>query len=61
MNPQWMRDFRLIPLVLFATVCLFALKVSGLIFDGGYTLGERLGGANKSDLTLDHCATRFPM
>ncbi len=48
---KWTRDFRLIPLVLLATVCLFALKVSGLIFDGGYTLGERLSGANKSDLT----------
>jgi flagellar motility protein MotE (MotC chaperone) len=49
---RWTRDFKLIPLVLLATICLFALKVSGLIFDGGYTLGERLGGANKSDLTL---------
>jgi flagellar motility protein MotE (MotC chaperone) len=36
------RDFRLIPIVLLATVCLFALKVSGLVFDGGYTLGERM-------------------
>lgn len=45
------REFRLIPLVLVATVSLFALKVSGLVFDGGYTLGERLAGANKSDLT----------
>jgi flagellar motility protein MotE (MotC chaperone) len=36
------RDFRLIPLVLLATICLFTLKVSGLVFDGGYTLGERL-------------------
>ena len=38
------RDFRLIPVVLIATVCLFALKVSGLVFDGGYTLSERLAG-----------------
>jgi flagellar motility protein MotE (MotC chaperone) len=45
------REFRLIPLVLVATVSLFALKVSGLVFDGGYTLGERLAGDNKSDLT----------
>jgi flagellar motility protein MotE (MotC chaperone) len=45
------RDLRLIPLVLVATISLFALKVSGLVFDGGYTLGERLSGANKSDLT----------
>jgi flagellar motility protein MotE (MotC chaperone) len=45
------RDVRLIPLVLFATASLFALKVSGLVFDGGYTLGERLAGADKSELT----------
>jgi flagellar motility protein MotE (MotC chaperone) len=45
------REFRLIPLVLVATVSLFALKVSGLVFDGGYTLGERLAGDDKSDLT----------
>jgi len=45
------RDVRLIPLVLLATTCLFALKVSGLVFDGGYTLGERLAGADKGELT----------
>ena len=49
---KWTRDVRLIPLVLLATICLFVLKVSGLLFAGGYTLGERLGGANKSELTL---------
>jgi flagellar motility protein MotE (MotC chaperone) len=48
---KWTRDVRLIPLVLLATVCLFALKVSGLLFEGGYTLGDRLAGANKSELT----------
>src|SRR5690348_2539842 len=48
---RFRRDVRLIPLVLFATASLFALKVSGLVFDGGYTLGERLAGADKSDLT----------
>ena len=47
----FLRDFRLIPVVLLATVCLLGLKVSGLVFDGGYTLGERLAGANRSDLT----------
>jgi flagellar motility protein MotE (MotC chaperone) len=46
------RDFRLIPIVLLATICLFALKVSGLIFDGGYTLAERLQGRNKTDMQL---------
>jgi flagellar motility protein MotE (MotC chaperone) len=44
------RDFRLIPVVLLATICLFALKVSGLVFDGGYTLAERLQGAGRTDM-----------
>lgn len=48
---RFKREFRLIPLVLVATISLFALKVSGLVFDGGYTLGERLAGTNKSELT----------
>ena len=39
---RFARDVRLIPIVLFATISLFALKVSGLIFDGGYTLAERM-------------------
>lgn len=34
------REFRLIPVVLLATVCLFALKVLGLVLDGGYTLND---------------------
>jgi flagellar motility protein MotE (MotC chaperone) len=33
---------RLIPVVLVATVSLFVLKVSGIVFDGGYTLADRL-------------------
>ncbi len=49
---KWTRDVRLIPLGLLATICLFVLKVSGLVFAGRYTLGERLSGANKSELTL---------
>ena len=49
---KWRRDFRLIPLVLLATICLFVLKVSGILFAGGYTLGERLGGTDKSELML---------
>jgi len=36
------RDVRLIPIVLFATISLLTLKVSGLIFDGGYTFAERM-------------------
>ena len=40
---KWLRDFRLVPIVLIAVGCLFALKAMGLVFDGGYTLGQRLG------------------
>jgi flagellar motility protein MotE (MotC chaperone) len=49
---RFARDFRLIPIVLLATICLFALKVSGLVFDGGYTLAERLQGRNKTDMQI---------
>jgi flagellar motility protein MotE (MotC chaperone) len=49
---RFARDFRLIPIVLLATICLFALKVSGLVFDGGYTLAERLQRANKSGMQV---------
>jgi len=41
---RWMRDFRLIPFVLIAVGCLFALKTIGLMTEGGFTLGQRLGG-----------------
>ena len=41
---RWLRDFRLMPIVLIAIGCLFALKTVGLFLDGGYTLGQRLGG-----------------
>jgi flagellar motility protein MotE (MotC chaperone) len=43
---RWVRDFRLIPIVLVAVVSLLALKSLGLVFDGGYTLGQRLGGSD---------------
>jgi flagellar motility protein MotE (MotC chaperone) len=51
MNRIW-RDIRLIPIVLLATISLFALKVSGLVLDGGYTLAERLQGRDKTDMTV---------
>ena len=35
-----LRDIRLVPIVLMAIICLFALKTFGLIFDGGYTLND---------------------
>ncbi|HVX98289.1 MAG TPA: flagellar protein FlbB [Pseudorhodoplanes sp.] len=34
-----LRDIRLIPVVLVASACLFALKMTGIIANGGYTLG----------------------
>jgi flagellar motility protein MotE (MotC chaperone) len=46
------RDVRLIPIVLFATISLLALKVSGLVFDGGYTLAERLQARYRGDLQI---------
>ena len=46
------RDIRLIPIVLVATISLLALKVSGIVLDGGYTLAERLQGRGKGDLTV---------
>lgn len=41
------REFRLIPIVLLATICLLGLKVTGIVFDGGYTLGEKLSQRGK--------------
>jgi flagellar motility protein MotE (MotC chaperone) len=35
---RFLRDFRLIPIVLVAVGCLFALKAMGLFFDGGYVM-----------------------
>jgi flagellar motility protein MotE (MotC chaperone) len=46
------RELRLIPIVLLATICLFALKVSGIVFDGGYTLADRLQGRHLTDLKI---------
>src|SRR5581483_6310854 len=36
---KYVRDLRLIPVVLVASAGLFALKMTGIIADGGYTLG----------------------
>jgi flagellar motility protein MotE (MotC chaperone) len=49
---RFAREFRLIPVVLLATISLFALKVSGLVFDGGYTLAERLQGRHKTGMQV---------
>ena len=49
---RFARDFRLIPVVLLATICMLALKVSGLVFDGGYTLAERLQRPDKNAIRI---------
>lgn len=49
---RFVRDVRLIPIVLFATISLLALKVSGLVFDGGYTLAERMQARYRGDLQI---------
>jgi flagellar motility protein MotE (MotC chaperone) len=46
------RDIRLIPVVLLATISLFVLKVSGLVFDGGYTLAERMQSRDNGGLKV---------
>jgi len=45
---RWLRDFRLLPYVLVAIGCLFALKTFSLFSDGSYTLGQRLGNGNNT-------------
>ncbi len=44
---RFLGDLRLLPVVLFAAGCLFALKMIGLVSAGGYTLGA--GYLAKSD------------
>lgn len=48
---RWLRDARLIPIVLIAVGCLFALKATGLWLDGGYTLGQRLSRGDSITVT----------
>jgi len=37
---RFVREFRLIPVVLLATTCLLGLKILGLVLDGGFTLAD---------------------
>jgi flagellar motility protein MotE (MotC chaperone) len=48
---RWMREFRLVPIVLVAVAGLFVLKSVGIVFDGGYTLGQRLSGQTENVIT----------
>jgi len=38
---NFVREFRLVPIVAFAAASLLVLKTVGLLFDGGYTLSQR--------------------
>src|SRR3984893_11471177 len=44
-----LRDVRLVPIVLIATVGLFALKALGLVLDGGYLFDKSPDGRNGKD------------
>jgi flagellar motility protein MotE (MotC chaperone) len=55
---NYVREFRLIPVVLLATVSLLALKVFGLVFDGGYTL--RIGEAARPERVVIESAAVGP-
>jgi flagellar motility protein MotE (MotC chaperone) len=47
---NWLREFRIIPVLLIAAGSLLALKTFGLVLDGRYSLGERPG--NKDGLVV---------
>jgi flagellar motility protein MotE (MotC chaperone) len=49
-----LRDVRLVPVVLIATIALFALKALGLVLDGGYLFDnqpDRRGGRDGTEIT----------
>jgi len=48
-----LRDFRLIPVVLLATLALFALKTIGLVLDGGYILDTSSSGDGAAGIIAD--------
>jgi flagellar motility protein MotE (MotC chaperone) len=48
---RWLRELRIIPIALIAVGCLFALKMTGLWFEGGYTLGQRLSRGESITVT----------
>jgi flagellar motility protein MotE (MotC chaperone) len=48
---RFLRDLRLVPIVLVVTVALFALKALGLALDGGYLFENRSDGRNANAIT----------
>ncbi len=49
---RFLSAYRLIPIVLLATGALFFLKSTGLLLDGGYTLGERMATRGTQTMTV---------
>jgi len=48
---RYLRDFRLVPIVLFATIALFALKTTGLILQGHYALDDLRNADDMADIS----------
>src|SRR5262249_21559329 len=48
---RYLRDFRLVPIVLFATIALFALKTTGLILQGHYALDDLRNTDDMADIS----------
>jgi flagellar motility protein MotE (MotC chaperone) len=52
------RELRLIPVVLLATICLLGLKVLGLVLHGGYTLADLDFGSSPSQVAANSRAAK---
>jgi flagellar motility protein MotE (MotC chaperone) len=55
-----LRDLRLVPIVLVATIALFSLKALGLLLDGGYLLDYPARTGNEMDITGSIAAAKQP-
>jgi flagellar motility protein MotE (MotC chaperone) len=58
---RWLREVRIIPVVLIAVGCLFALKAAGLWLEGGYTLGQRLSRGETITVTTLPASNSTPL
>jgi flagellar motility protein MotE (MotC chaperone) len=58
---RWLREVRIIPVVLIAVGCLFALKAAGLWLEGGYTLGQRLSRGETITVTTLPASSSTPL
>lgn len=58
---RWLREVRIVPIVLIAVGCLFALKAAGLYLEGGYTLGQRLSRGESITVTTVPVSPSTPL